>query len=479
MSALFLGFFFQQLKSLPSIAATLSMKPSLLLHLWGHVPLLRSWLSLSPRRTDRSLGDDSGQNFGCSLDRSLGRDGGYSGRDLGRDLGRGLGRNLGRTLSRKWGRRLGRTIALGVLATGAVAGEGLWLRPPAQAQRQPETLPYGQLLKDLGAGKVLCIEYDPMQDLARVKYRADAEPSTPTAPTSGAGASPSPVSSTPDSAGSSAVSSSVSSSVTSPVSSSVTSAASSPSSSPLESPSSTPNSPSSPAPSLASAPDAAGSAGANGLAAPAEPAEAGNSSTSPVGSAPPLGCDTETNSSSLKTVILFNRNPELAELARINGAEFVVKPTADSGAVMNLMANLLLAGIVLSLLLVILKRSSGAANQAMNFGKSRARFQMEAKTGVVFDDVAGIEEAKEELQEVVTFLKQPEQFTRLGAKIPKGVLLVGPPGTGKTLLAKAIAGEAGVPFFSMSGSEFVEMFVGVGASRVRDLFKKADRKSVV
>ena len=109
----------------------------------------------------------------------------------------------------------------------------------------------------------------------------------------------------------------------------------------------------------------------------------------------------------------------------------------------------------------------------MNFGKSRARFQMEAKTGVKFDDVAGIEEAKEELQEVVTFLKKPERFTAVGAKIPKGVLLVGPPGTGKTLLAKAIAGEAGVPFFSLSGSEFVEMFVGVGASRVRDLFRKA------
>jgi cell division protease FtsH len=109
----------------------------------------------------------------------------------------------------------------------------------------------------------------------------------------------------------------------------------------------------------------------------------------------------------------------------------------------------------------------------MSFGKSKARFQMEAKTGIMFDDVAGIEEAKEELQEVVTFLKKPERFTAVGAKIPKGVLLVGPPGTGKTLLAKAIAGEAGVPFFSISGSEFVEMFVGVGASRVRDLFKKA------
>jgi cell division protease FtsH len=109
----------------------------------------------------------------------------------------------------------------------------------------------------------------------------------------------------------------------------------------------------------------------------------------------------------------------------------------------------------------------------MDFGKSKARFAMDAQTGVKFDDVAGIEEAKEELQEVVTFLKKPERFTAVGAKIPKGVLLVGPPGTGKTLLAKAIAGEAGVPFFSVSGSEFVEMFVGVGASRVRDLFKKA------
>ena len=122
---------------------------------------------------------------------------------------------------------------------------------------------------------------------------------------------------------------------------------------------------------------------------------------------------------------------------------------------------------------MILRRSTNASNQAMNFGKSRARFQMEAKTGVMFDDVAGIEEAKEELQEVVSFLKKPERFTAIGAKIPRGVLLVGPPGTGKTLLAKAVAGEAGVPFFSISGTEFVEMFVGVGASRVRDLFKKA------
>ncbi|WP_310489247.1 ATP-dependent zinc metalloprotease FtsH, partial [Chamaesiphon sp. VAR_69_metabat_338] len=135
--------------------------------------------------------------------------------------------------------------------------------------------------------------------------------------------------------------------------------------------------------------------------------------------------------------------------------------------------NVLLLVFVITVLSAIIRRSGNASGQAMSFGKSRARFQMQAKTGVMFDDVAGIEEAKEELQEVVTFLQEPERFTSVGAKIPKGVLLVGSPGTGKTLMAKAIAGEAGVPFFSISGSEFVEMFVGVGASRVRDLFKKA------
>ena len=119
----------------------------------------------------------------------------------------------------------------------------------------------------------------------------------------------------------------------------------------------------------------------------------------------------------------------------------------------------------------------GGPGQAMQFGKTKARFAMEAETGVKFDDVAGVNEAKQDLEEVVTFLKQPERFTSVGAQIPRGVLLVGPPGTGKTLLAKAIAGEAGVPFFSLSGSEFVEMFVGVGASRVRDLFKRAKENS--
>jgi cell division protease FtsH len=151
-------------------------------------------------------------------------------------------------------------------------------------------------------------------------------------------------------------------------------------------------------------------------------------------------------------------------------------PVRSEGMLWGFLGNLLFPMLLIGALFFLFRRSNnmpGGPGQAMNFGKSRARFQMEAKTGINFDDVAGIDEAKEELQEVVTFLKHPEKFTAVGARIPKGVLLVGPPGTGKTLLAKAIAGEAGVPFFSISGSEFVEMFVGVGASRVRDLFKKA------
>jgi cell division protease FtsH len=172
-------------------------------------------------------------------------------------------------------------------------------------------------------------------------------------------------------------------------------------------------------------------------------------------------------------LFLGDRNPELIAAARDNNVELNVQPSTDSSAVTGFILNGLLIFVLIMALLMFLRRTGSSSGQAMSFGKSRARFQMEAKTGVMFDDVAGIEEAKEELQEVVTFLKKPERFTAVGAKIPKGVLLVGPPGTGKTLLAKAIAGEAGVPFFSISGSEFVEMFVGVGASRVRDLFKKA------
>ena len=169
-------------------------------------------------------------------------------------------------------------------------------------------------------------------------------------------------------------------------------------------------------------------------------------------------------------------SPELIDKLKEKRVNFDAHPMRNDGALWGLLGNLIFPVLLIAGLFFLFRRSSnmpGGPGQAMNFGKSKARFQMEAKTGVMFDDVAGIEEAKEELQEVVTFLKQPEKFTAVGARIPKGVLLVGPPGTGKTLLAKAISGEAAVPFFSISGSEFVEMFVGVGASRVRDLFKKA------
>jgi len=175
-------------------------------------------------------------------------------------------------------------------------------------------------------------------------------------------------------------------------------------------------------------------------------------------------------------VDLPGNTPELISRFRAANINFDYHVPKSDGAIWGFLGNLVFPILLLTGLFFLFRRSNGVPGgpgQAMSFGKSKARFQMEAKTGVMFDDVAGIEEAKEELQEVVTFLKKPERFTAVGARIPKGVLLVGPPGTGKTLLAKAIAGEAGVPFFSISGSEFVEMFVGVGASRVRDLFKKA------
>lgn len=139
--------------------------------------------------------------------------------------------------------------------------------------------------------------------------------------------------------------------------------------------------------------------------------------------------------------------------------------------------HLITIGIFIVLWLFIMNQMQGGSNRAMSFGKSRAKLHTEERTKVRFDDVAGLEEAKEELVEIVEFLKHPKRFADLGAKIPKGALLVGPPGTGKTLMARAVAGEAGVPFFSISGSDFVEMFVGVGASRVRDLFDTAKKNA--
>jgi cell division protease FtsH len=152
-------------------------------------------------------------------------------------------------------------------------------------------------------------------------------------------------------------------------------------------------------------------------------------------------------------------------------------PPADTGWIVMLLSMLLPVALIVIIFVFFMRQAQGTNNQAISFGKSRARMFLGNKTVVTFADVAGVDEAKADLQEVVEFLKYPEKFNSLGARIPRGVLLVGPPGTGKTLLARAVAGEAGVPFFSISGSEFVEMFVGVGASRVRDLFDQAKRNS--
>ncbi len=176
-----------------------------------------------------------------------------------------------------------------------------------------------------------------------------------------------------------------------------------------------------------------------------------------------------------KVQVYLPNDPNLTNFLTENGVDIAVAPQSDEGfTVLRALSGLLVPVLLLVGLFFLLRRAqSGPGNQAMNFGKSKARVQMEPQTQVTFGDVAGIEQAKLELSEVVDFLKNADRFTAVGAKIPKGVLLVGPPGTGKTLLARAVAGEAGVPFFSISGSEFVEMFVGVGASRVRDLFEQA------
>ncbi|BAZ40782.1 ATP-dependent metalloprotease FtsH [Calothrix sp. NIES-4101] len=167
-------------------------------------------------------------------------------------------------------------------------------------------------------------------------------------------------------------------------------------------------------------------------------------------------------------------DPTLINTLTEKNIDISVLPQTDEGLWFKALSTLFFPVLLLVGLFFLLRRAqNGPGSQAMNFGKSRARVQMEPQTQVTFGDVAGIDQAKLELNEVVDFLKNADRFTAVGAKIPKGVLLVGPPGTGKTLLARAVAGEAGVPFFSISGSEFVEMFVGVGASRVRDLFEQA------
>ena len=172
---------------------------------------------------------------------------------------------------------------------------------------------------------------------------------------------------------------------------------------------------------------------------------------------------------------------DLIKILTENEVDIAVTPTKLSNPWQQAVSSLIFPVLLIGGLFFLFRRSqssnAGGGNPAMSFGKSKARLQMEPSTQVTFSDVAGVEGAKLELTEVVDFLKSPDRFTAVGAKIPKGVLLVGPPGTGKTLLAKAVAGEAAVPFFSISGSEFVEMFVGVGASRVRDLFEQAKKNA--
>jgi len=177
------------------------------------------------------------------------------------------------------------------------------------------------------------------------------------------------------------------------------------------------------------------------------------------------------------TVSILANDQQVLRTAESAGVPLTVKDLRQEQALAGVVGNFGLILLIVVGLSFLLRRSAQVANRAMGFGRSQPRVKPQDDLNVRFEDVAGISEAKDELQEVVTFLREPESFIRLGAKIPRGVLLVGPPGTGKTLLAKAIAGEAGVPFFSMAASEFVELFVGVGASRVRDLFRQAKEKS--
>jgi cell division protease FtsH len=176
-------------------------------------------------------------------------------------------------------------------------------------------------------------------------------------------------------------------------------------------------------------------------------------------------------------------DPDLIDILAMNGVDISVSEGEQGNGLFNFVGSLLLPFLAFAGLFLIFRRGQGGPGGPgglggpMDFGRSKSKFQEVPETGVTFADVAGADQAKLELQEVVDFLKNPDKYTALGAKIPKGCLLVGPPGTGKTLLARAVAGEAGVPFFSCAASEFVELFVGVGASRVRDLFEKAKSKA--
>ena len=184
---------------------------------------------------------------------------------------------------------------------------------------------------------------------------------------------------------------------------------------------------------------------------------------------------TDTNHATFK--VYAPRDDQLISILRDNNVAIKAKPPSESSWFVNVLVGWLPMIVLIGIWVFFMRQMQSGGGKAMSFGKSRARLLNEQQGKVTFEDVAGVDEAKEELAEIVEFLREPKKFTRLGGRIPKGVLLMGPPGTGKTLLARAIAGEAGVPFFSISGSDFVEMFVGVGASRVRDLFVQGKKNA--
>ncbi len=171
------------------------------------------------------------------------------------------------------------------------------------------------------------------------------------------------------------------------------------------------------------------------------------------------------------------RDADLVSLLKEKGVRIAAKPAEESPWYMTILISWFPMLILIGIWIFFMKQMQAGGGKALSFGKSRARLMTDKSKKVTFKDVAGIDEAKAELEEIIDFLKDPKKFTRLGGRIPKGVLLVGPPGTGKTLLARAIAGEAEVPFLNISGSDFVEMFVGVGASRVRDLFNQGKKNA--
>ncbi|MBT6345458.1 MAG: AAA family ATPase, partial [Nitrospina sp.] len=171
------------------------------------------------------------------------------------------------------------------------------------------------------------------------------------------------------------------------------------------------------------------------------------------------------------------RDPDLIKSLRAKNVRIVVVPPEQTSWYMSILISWFPMLLLLGIWIFFMRQMQSGGGKAMSFGKSKARLLNDSKNKTTFKDVAGVDEAKEELHEIIEFLKEPQKFSKLGGKIPKGVLLVGPPGTGKTLLARAIAGEANVPFYSISGSDFVEMFVGVGASRVRDLFEQGKKNS--